>query len=128
LIITDTKYDNKKTLGDITQTTPEVCDRVIPQVYSFGEYSMAKGLGFSRIILTLYKQKYRDRSVIAFAASHDVSVTLPWDPRNFMLAEQLSGNGVEVFFHSVNDPAALSAHPRWKFYTDFIDPALKGPR
>jgi glycerophosphoryl diester phosphodiesterase len=128
LIITDTKYDNENTLRHIAGDTPEVCGQVIPQIYSFSEYSMAKGLGFSRIILTLYKQKYWDRSVIAFAASRDISVTMPWKPRNFMLAEQLAGNGVEVFFHSVNDPVALSAHPRWKFYTDFIDPALEGPR
>jgi glycerophosphoryl diester phosphodiesterase len=128
VIITDTKYNNEEVLGHIKRATPEVCGQVIPQIYSFSEYAMVKSLGFSPMILTLYKQRYWNQSVVAFAASHDVSVTMPWSPQNFTLAEQLADSGVEVFFHSVNDSAVLGAHPRWKFYTDFIDPALDKPR
>jgi glycerophosphoryl diester phosphodiesterase len=127
-VITDTKYDNEEVLSDITRATPGVCGQVIPQIYSFSEYPVARRLGFSRVILTLYKRKYWNRSVIAFAASRDVSVTMPWSPLNYALGGQLTDKGVEVFFHSVNDPSALTAHPRWKYYTFFIDPALDGSK
>jgi len=127
-VITDTKYDNEEVLNDITRATPGVCGQVIPQIYTFSEYPVARRLGFSRVILTLYKTKYWNRSVMAFAAARDVSVTMPWSPRNYALGGQLTDNGVEVFFHTVNDPSALTTHPRWKYYTDFIDPALDGSK
>jgi glycerophosphoryl diester phosphodiesterase len=127
-VITDTKYDNEEVLRDITRATPGVCGQVIPQIYSFSEYPAVRHLGFSRVILTLYKSKYWNRSVIAFASSRDVSVTMRWSPRNYALGGQLTDKGVEVFFHTVNDPSALKVHPRWKYYTDFIDPALDGSK
>lgn len=127
-VITDTKYNNEEVLSDITRATPGVCGQVIPQIYTFSEYPVATRLGFSRVILTLYKTTYWNRSVLAFVASRDVSVTMPWNPRNFALGGQLTDQGVEVFFHTVNDPSALTAHPRWKYYTDFIDPALDGSK
>lgn len=127
-VITDTKYNNEEVLSDITRATPEVCGQVIPQIYTFSEYPVARRLGFSRVILMLYKTKYWNRSVFAFAATRDVSITMPQSPRNYALARQLTDIGVEVFFYTVNDPSALTAHPRWKYYTDFIDPALDGPK
>ena len=54
ILVTDVKERNLDALAVISSSYPQFIDRVIPQIYQPDEYSVARDLGYKRIIWTLY--------------------------------------------------------------------------
>src|SRR5690606_35990645 len=71
-LVTDTKGDNKKLLTYILENHKKSMNKIVPQVYSFEEYEIAKELGFNNIILTLYRSNYTDEEIVEFAKENEL--------------------------------------------------------
>ncbi|MBR4759948.1 MAG: hypothetical protein IK078_07365 [Lachnospiraceae bacterium] len=91
-LITDIKPQENEATGqiqdvltlceEIAAKTPELCDRIIVQIYHENEYDPVRELGFSSIIYTLYEltdaEKLDTDEYLSFAKSHPLlAVTFP---------------------------------------------------
>src|SRR5690606_26417182 len=103
-VVTDIKEDNLSGLYYIAARAGDVLPRIIPQIYAAGEYERVRGLGFSNLILTLYRDGMDDRQLLDFLPDHDVlAVTLPLRRAlDGETASLLAAQGVFVYAHSVN--------------------------
>ena len=74
LIITDVKDDNLAGLSKIAAEYPELRNRFIAQIYAENEYEPVRKLGFDRIIYTLYRLGWKEKtdclSIRRFADKH----------------------------------------------------------
>lgn len=108
-IITDIKEDNVNVLRHIANEHPEVVSRLVPQIYQYDEYVPVRAMGYSNIILTLYRlptynEKANGKQNAAFAIKHNLlavtgDVTLAKD--GFVKA--FVSAGVPLYVHTVND-------------------------
>ncbi len=108
-IVTDIKENNIEVLRLISKEHPEIVSRIIPQIYQYEEYAPVFALGYTNIILTLYKlptynQKADAVYNAAFAQRHgllaitaDVTLATP----EFVSA--FTAHGVPLYVHTVND-------------------------
>lgn len=71
-IITDIKSSNEEVLSYIANNYPKQMHQIVPQIYFFYEYEVIQDLGYSQIILTLYKSDYTSEEVMDFVNSHDL--------------------------------------------------------
>lgn len=104
-IITDTKEDNIAILTSIQKQYPDLVQQMIPQIYQYEEYSAVKKLGYSQIILTLYKMTSERNGVriAEFVKENDIyAVTMSIDLTNSGLAKTLQSYGIAVYMHTVN--------------------------
>lgn len=103
-LVTDTKGDNEKLLTYIFENHKKSQDRIIPQVYSFEEYDIAKKMGFKNIILTLYRSKYTDEEIVEFAKENEIfAITMPKDRGYSPLPMKLKEIDVFTYVHTINE-------------------------
>lgn len=103
-LVTDTKGDNKKLLTYILENHKKSMNKIVPQVYSFEEYEIAKELGFNNIILTLYRSNYTDEEIVEFAKENELfAVTMPKDRGYSSLPKKLKNIGVFTYVHTINE-------------------------
>ncbi len=117
-LITDIKsYENEVTgqttdvitlCEEIAKKAPQLCDRVIVQIYHENEYDPVRELGFSSIIYTLYElsteEKLDTDEHLSFAKSHPLlAVTFPKKllKNEDFLAPMLKGDFL-MFTHTVD--------------------------
>ncbi|MEE9614686.1 MAG: glycerophosphodiester phosphodiesterase family protein [Thermodesulfobacteriota bacterium] len=125
-IVTDVKRKNIEALTSIRDRYPEQLGRFIPQIYSFSEYRIVRGLGYEDIILTLYRTSATNDEVVRFSGNNELyAVTMP-APRAFSgLPGRLKAAGVFAYAHTVNNPGLrdrLFAAGVGGLYTDFMVP------
>lgn len=130
-IITDVKERNIELAELIVSMYPELLNRFIPQVYTFEEYEIVRGLGFNRIIITLYKMPMTPEQIYARLSGlnkHQLfAVTAPPERLIGGLATNLANDGIYVYSHTINDfetRVRLSQIGVKGFYTDVFDVPL----
>ena len=108
-MVTDVKEDNIRALRIIAEECGDNLSRVIAQIYSPEEYDAVREIGYTNIVLTLYRMKWEEKTDAAelceFALTHELlGITMP-----VMLAEQEHGltdafaeHGVAFFVHTVD--------------------------
>lgn len=124
-VVTDIKSDNLGGLKLIKQEYPEYNQRFIPQIYSFGEYQSVIDLGYTDIILTLYRTGASDSEVVQFANSQSLYAVTVYSGKldKTDLAERLVENGHRVFVHTLNSISSFkSFYDRGVtgVYTDYL--------
>lgn len=103
-IITDAKYNNVEFLRLLAQDYADIKDQIIPQIYSFEEYDMAKMMGYDNIILTLYRTNYTDEEIVKFAKEKGVfAITMPVERGYTSLPMMLKAENIATYVHTVND-------------------------
>jgi glycerophosphoryl diester phosphodiesterase len=130
-IISDIKKLNIKALRIIFTNFPNYTKYIIPQVYNYKEYDEVINLGYSNIILTLYKMEETGninlREVLNFAKKKSpFAITMPGRIAKTGLAFYLYKNNTRVYVHTVNDKYLFNSLRRigvWGIYTDFINPS-----
>jgi glycerophosphoryl diester phosphodiesterase len=125
-IITDVKYHNIRMLQLIKNKFLRLQKNIIPQIYTLGEYEQVSGLGYTSIILTLYKLKIPDEEILAFCKTHDLfGLTISKERGSAEFLQQCSVLPVPVFIHTINNPdeyKRLRASGVYGVYTDFLRP------
>ncbi|MCH8842474.1 MAG: hypothetical protein IID61_05785 [SAR324 cluster bacterium] len=127
LVITDVKEDNLRALARIRLRYPALAERMIPQIYRFGEFGPVTALGFPRVILTLYRLEATDAEILAFAGRvRPFAVTMP---RKTALESDLAGRlhelGIFVYAHTINSGQTVRALRKLGvkgIYTDWLPP------
>ncbi|MCL1981871.1 MAG: hypothetical protein FWG53_02105 [Clostridiales bacterium] len=106
-IVTDVKDDNIGVLSAIAQLYPDYLGRLIPQIYSYEQYSTVKGLGYKDVILTLYAMPTIDYDeLLSFIRCHDLYAVTVGDSHDYLIKDlkyKLAGDGVLVYYHPVTD-------------------------
>lgn len=125
-LVTDVKAHNVKALNRINTYYKKFKKHIIPQVYSYLEYDKAARLGYSNIILTLYRMKTDPLEVLSFSKTHSpFAITMPWQMAQKGLAYYLYKNHTLVYAHTVNDINLFNSLRRvgvYGIYTDYISP------
>ena len=109
-IITDVKSKNWQALNWIKENYPKVVNQLIPQVYRLPEYTKVRRLGYTSIILTLYRSRYTDRGIVEFAKrAQPFAITMPMDralsPSS--LPTKLANVSIFTYTHGPSDLAQL---------------------
>lgn len=129
-IITDCKDDNLALLRLIAKNHPELLPQMIPQIYQYAEYETVRALGYSNIILTLYRlptyaEKADGATNAAFAKQHGLlAVTADVSLVTDEYVRAFSEAGVPLFVHTVNnkdEQTALFAMGVSCVYTDYAN-------
>ena len=129
-IVTDIKEDNVNVLRHIANEHPEIVPRLIPQIYQYAEYAPVRAMGYSNIILTLYRlptyeEKINGKQNAQFAKSHGLlAVTADVTLAKQSFVRAFAAADVPLFVHTVNDPAEqeiLRAMGVSGFYTDYAE-------
>ena len=128
-IITDVKVShNAAVLRKLKQELGKASERLIPQIYSTEQYDEVRALGFSNIILTVYKMDADGEKLSAFIRDHELwAVTIAFSrlTEEFLGAVKSAGRDTAVYAHTVN---TLSDFENWKplgltgIYTDYFVP------
>jgi len=130
-IVTDVKNDNVKALQKIDTDFRKYKKYIIPQVYKYKEYYEVKKLGYSNIILTLYKMKIDPKEVINFARNNSLfAVTMNERTTQSGLAYYLYRYHTRVYTHTINDINFFNSLRKigvFGIYTDYIAPLNEQP-
>ena len=126
-IVTDVKSeDNLAVLEMIAGQAGKQIGQFIPQIYEFDQYDRAKELGYSRIILTLYRMSVEPAELQDFVKEHKLwAVTMDQSRVSEELLNAVTSTGTAVYAHTVND---LSFFETWQakgltgIYTDYFEP------
>ena len=108
-IITDTKYRDYSSLRFIAEEHPTYIDRFIPQIYEFEDFEYVRGLGFERIIATLYDMpveiKFAPDQIARMARELGVyAVAIPDElMRDPEYVEQLNLRNINFYVHTINN-------------------------
>ena len=128
-IITDTKEDNIALLTAIQKQKPQIVKQIIPQIYQYSEYDAVKKLGYSKVILTLYKMtgEKNGTRIADFVQNRSIcAVTMSVDLAQTGLAKTLYKQGIPVYMHTVNSlPQTVAAMQAGAYgiYSDTLLPA-----
>lgn len=125
LVITDTKGDNSALLAILAQSKQR--RKVIPQVYSPREIWIAQQMGFERLILTVYRRRHWDLTLMSIAERVGCGIVMPVEKATPELIARIRSLGVPVFVHTVNDESEVERLPGVGVYTDRVDSFLKYP-
>ncbi|MCL1808762.1 MAG: hypothetical protein FWG42_03225 [Clostridiales bacterium] len=106
-VITDVKDDNIGVLSAIAEMFPSYIERIIPQIYSYGQYSIVKRLGYRDVILTLYAMPTIDYDeLLSFVRYHALYAVTVGDAHDYLIKDlkyRLANDGVLVYYHPVID-------------------------
>ena len=108
-IVTDVKEDNVNMLRHIALAHPEIIGRIIPQIYQYDEYVPVRAMGYSNILLTLYRlptyfDKVNSKYNAEFAKKHRLlGVTADATLANQKFVDTYVAAGVPLFVHTIND-------------------------
>lgn len=123
-IVTDVKNRNIEFLEYIQKHFNDMSKKLIPQVYSFEEYEIAKELGYENIILTLYKSGYTDDEIVGFAGDNDIfAITMPLEKGYSSLPQRLKEIGIISYVHTINELdvfESLNDNGVYGIYTDYF--------
>ena len=129
-IVTDVKDDNLTALRTIAKFYPALRNRFIPQIYAYDEYAPVRAMGYTNIILTLYRlgtynDKVNTKRIVPFAKSRGlVAVAADQSLASTKYISAFTKAGVPLAVHTVNDPArqeALLSAGVTAVYTDSIN-------
>ena len=110
-LITDVKSKNIEALELFRKARS--FHQIVPQTYSFMEFSQAKKMGFERIILTTYKTYYSTWSLSRFAQyDRPSALTVPVFMLSPDLIAAMAAVNVPVFTHPVGHRADLDRLPK----------------
>lgn len=125
-IIADAKDRDPEILRRIWNHHPFLASRLLPQIRRLRDYRETWSMGYRRIILTLYAERYSDRIVGRFAAGCPLlAVTMPVERARNGLPERLALIDVPALAHTVNDPSVakdLEGRGVLGIYTDWLAP------
>lgn len=126
-IVTDVKAGNHRVLRAIAASYPDVQMRFVPQIYAFDELPYVRELGYTDVILTLYRMNAEPADVVDFATANGLlAVTVDRKHAHLdVLLRDLVRAGVAVYVHTVNDPReyeALLGKGAAGVYTDDLVP------
>lgn len=128
-IVTDVKDNNLGVLRTIAKSHPELQARFIPQIYAYDEYAPVRAMGYTNIILTLYRLgEYNDKvnteKIVPFAAARGlVAVTADVTIASEEFIAAFNEAGVPLAVHTVNgeaEQAALFSAGIGTIYTDRV--------
>ena len=127
LVVTDAKANNLDVLKLIAQADLPIRSRIVPQVYDFGEYAVARGMGFSRVVLSVYRMSEDGETISRFVLrERPWALTAPlWRIMRGDFDELLQRSGTFIYAHTVNDASqwvALSEKGVDGIYTDSLVP------
>jgi glycerophosphoryl diester phosphodiesterase len=130
-VITDVKQHNLEALSLIMKLVPKAQQCIIPQAYTFDEWDGLVGMGFDRVILTVYQRGQRSFMLRTFINKrHPWGLTLPKERAlRDSIVQFARERGVHVFAHTVNTPEEarrLKDRGVSEIYTDFLPP-VEGP-
>ena len=129
-IITDVKDNNLGVLRTIARAHPELQARFIPQIYAYEEYAPVRAMGYTNIILTLYRlgeysDKVNTKKIVPFAAARGlVAVTADVTIASEKFIAAFNEAGVPLAVHTVNgeaEQAALFSAGISTIYTDRVN-------
>lgn len=125
-IVTDVKDHNVKALGKIYTDFKKCKKYIIPQVYNYHEYDEVIRLGYSNIILTLYRMKIEPFELLNFSRNNSpFAITMHWKVAQSGLAYYLHKNQTRVYAHTVNDINLFRELKKlgvFGIYTDYVSP------
>lgn len=110
-IVTDIKENNVEVLRNIEREHPEIISRIIPQIYQYEEYLPVRAMGYSNIVLTLYRlPTYNDKSNGKYNSAFAQKNGLLAVAGDLILAKpefvsEFVALGVPLYVHTVNDEA-----------------------
>ena len=110
VVITDTK--SKYDLADLARTLRKsrLAKRVVPQAYSPADVELLQGLGYERVILTVYKMNLKDAERLVGRLApirgdlHALTVPLDFFNRHHA---RLAGLGLPLYVHG--EPAKINS-------------------
>ena len=106
--ITDVKDRNVDAARQIAESAPALRDRWIIQIYQYDELAKIRALGFSSVILTIYRlepytDKFKPETLAAFAAVNGLSgLTFPVSLATEQYISAIRQFGIPVLTHTVN--------------------------
>ena len=104
ILVTDVKERNLDALAVISSSYPQFIDRVIPQIYQPDEYSVARDLGYKRIIWTLYLYPGSASTVLRNAQTMDLwAITMDTNRADQRLGLDLDTIAMPSYVHTIND-------------------------
>jgi len=104
ILVTDVKERNLDALAVISSSYPQFIDRVIPQIYQPDEYSVARDLGYKRIIWTLYLYPGSASTVLRNAQTMDLwAITMDTNRADQRLGLDLDSIAMPSYVHTIND-------------------------
>ncbi len=125
-IITDCKDGNLTMLKDISAKYPDMTKRFLVQMGPFEEYDSLIQMGYTNIILALYKTNYADNDIIKFAESHSLfAVSMQQSRAETALPMRLKKLNIKVYAHTINSLIQyehLLNNGIYGIYTDHIPP------
>jgi glycerophosphoryl diester phosphodiesterase len=125
-IITDAKKGNLKFLEYVKEKYRHIQWQIIPQIYSFEEYSQVKKMGYNNIILTLYRLHNNNNEIVNFVRDNPVfAVTMPIELGYTELPVRLEEVNIPTYVHTVNDLyifEELNKNGVFGIYTDYFQP------
>lgn len=103
-IVTDIREENPRALRYIDKNFPDIKERIIPQIYSMGEYNAVKVPKYKNIILNLGLSNYTDQQVVDFMKLYKhFAVIMPKDRGMSLLPKKLKIVGVPSYVFQVNE-------------------------
>ena len=106
-VITDIKENNIAGLKYIAENCAYIKERIMPQIYSEGEYAAIKDMGYTNIIYTLYKLSYSDKmntdKIAGFAKSHELAaIVFSSELASDSYVKKLKACQTKLMTHTVN--------------------------
>ncbi|MBN1602802.1 MAG: hypothetical protein JW915_14430 [Chitinispirillaceae bacterium] len=125
-IITDIKDNNLEILRLIQKKYPRLSRQIIPQIYKFDEYEQVRSMGYSSIILTLYRMKASDDEVISFCYKNKLfGLTMSSVRATSEFLKRCSLLDIPVYVHTINEIGLYSKYRSdgaYGIYTDYFQP------
>ncbi|WP_170923712.1 glycerophosphodiester phosphodiesterase family protein [Desulfocicer vacuolatum] len=129
IIITDVKENNIEALKIMLEILPNAKTRIIPQVYNPENFEKIKGLGFEKMIWTLYRYRGSNDEVLNWVENFATpfAVTMPKSRAESTLPKELKKRQIPSYVHTVNTTQEKEKYIN-KFgiseiYTDFLPPS-----
>lgn len=110
-LITDVKSRNLEALKLFLRA--KSFRQIIPQTYSFLEFSQARRMGFEKVILTTYKTYYSNSSLVRFVRyDRPSALTVPVFRLTPELINAMAALDVPVFTHPISQQADFDKLPK----------------
>ncbi len=125
-VITDIKDNNLEILRLIQKRYPRLSRQIIPQIYKFDEYEQVRSMGYSSIILTLYRMRASDDEVISFCYKNKLfGLTISSSRATSEFLKRCSLLDIPVYVHTINEIGLYSKYRSdgaYGIYTDYFQP------